>query len=226
MKTDEKLREVVNKLGEVADELTFIGGSTIGLYLTEPEVVKIRATLDVDTVVEVATLQDYENLRRKLRKKGFSERPESQVMCRFFSGELVLDVMPDDEKVLGFSNRWYKPALKACVKFKVADREINAFSSVYLLATKMSAFLGRGKGDFFGSHDIEDIVNLFDGRSGLIDEIAREKSEAGDWVRATLRMWLSKSDFAQAVEGHISDFQNSGGRRAIVIDRMTRASSN
>jgi len=33
------IEAVVAKLGEVADELVFIGGSTIGLHLTEPQLV-------------------------------------------------------------------------------------------------------------------------------------------------------------------------------------------
>jgi hypothetical protein len=33
----------------------------------------------------------------------------------------ILDVMPLDEKILGFSNRWYKPAMDSSVVHKVAE---------------------------------------------------------------------------------------------------------
>lgn len=38
---------------------------------------------------------------------------------------------------------------------------------------------GRGKNDFYASHDIEDIVNIFDGRPEIVDEIKRDASFLG-----------------------------------------------
>ncbi|MGZ4250488.1 MAG: hypothetical protein ACXVUE_19545 [Solirubrobacteraceae bacterium] len=45
---------------------------------------------------------------------------------------------------------------------------------------KLEAFRGRGRGDFIGSRDFEDISVLFDRRGELVDELA----EAGDDVRS------------------------------------------
>lgn len=41
--------------------------------------------------------------------------------------------------------------------------EIRLVSAPYFLGTKLEAFLGRGDGDFMGSHDLEDVVSLLDG---------------------------------------------------------------
>jgi len=33
-------------------------------------------------------------------------------LCRWQNSKTKLDVMPLDSKILGFSNRWYKPAMR------------------------------------------------------------------------------------------------------------------
>jgi predicted nucleotidyltransferase len=65
----------------------------------------------------------------------------------------------------GFSNRWYRAAMETSVTTKTeADLEIRIVTAPYFLATKLDAFRGRGKGDYFGSNDLEDIVAVVDGR--------------------------------------------------------------
>ncbi|MBX3032316.1 MAG: hypothetical protein KF865_00195 [Bdellovibrionaceae bacterium] len=197
----------------------------MGLHLTEPQVVSIRPTEDVDTVVQVANMGELERLRVLLRKKGFQESPEEKNICRFRNGELILDVMPDDFNIYGFTNRWYKPGIDAKIEFPLKARTIKIFSALYLLATKMEAFLGRGQSDFFTSHDIEDIVNLFDGRPFLGNEVRESTSEAGEWIRGCLRDWVARPEFADAVEAHVTERENSFARREIVLERMRAASS-
>ena len=48
--------------------------------------------------------------------------------------------------------------------------EIRVVTAPYFLATKLEAFKGRGRGDFFGSHDLEDLVYVVDGRSAIVEE--------------------------------------------------------
>ena len=63
--------------------------------------------------------------------------------------------MPLDEKILGFSNRWYKAAMKSSTTKKIsADLEIQIVTGPFFIATKLEAFRGRGKGDFLESHDL------------------------------------------------------------------------
>jgi hypothetical protein len=67
----------------------------------------------VDVIVEVASYSQYAKLSKRLRKLGFSEdSSEGAPICRWASEGMLLDVMPTDEKILGFSNRWYGPALR------------------------------------------------------------------------------------------------------------------
>ncbi len=126
----EVLRTVLHKLEDLADDLVFIGGSVIGLYIKDKNVTDIRPTKDVDCVVKVTSRTQYESLSKKLRTKGFNEDMQSDVTCRFRSGELILDVMPTDEKILGFSNRWYEPGIVNSTFFELDKKvKLRVFSA-------------------------------------------------------------------------------------------------
>ena len=107
-----RLRVIAEGLGELCHDVVFVGGSVAELYADDPAATDIRPTLDVDCIVELATygsLKDFESL---LRKQGFENDIESGVICRWkYSGETV-DVMPDRDSILGFSNQWYRPGFQ------------------------------------------------------------------------------------------------------------------
>ena len=54
----------------------------------------------------------------------------------------------------------------------------------YFLATKVDAFLNRGEGDYYGSHDLEDLIVVVDGRPEIVDEV---RTNATPELRAFLR---------------------------------------
>ena len=49
---------------------------------------------------------------------------------------------------------------------------IRLVSASAFVATKLEAFASRGGGDFLTSHDLEDVLNIVDGREELIGELA------------------------------------------------------
>ena len=53
-----------------------------------------------------------------------------------------LDVMPTDERILGFSNRWYGPAIGAAQTIRAGRHDIRVVTTPYFLATKLEAFHG------------------------------------------------------------------------------------
>lgn len=78
----------------------------------------------------------------------------------------MLDVMPLDEKVLGFTNIWYRPAINTVEEHEILPgMTIKVISAPYFCATKLEAFKGRGAGDYLASHDLEDIITVIDGRA-------------------------------------------------------------
>ena len=170
-----QLEAAATILGPLLDELVFIGGATIHLWLTEPGAPPTRATYDVDVICEVATRLEYYRLGSRLRDRGLQEASDEQVICRWKSAdpELVLDVMPTDPDILGFSNLWYEEAISTAATIALdSGAEIRVAMPVPLIATKLCAWKGRGKDDVLRSLDVHDVLTLIDGRPELASEMA------------------------------------------------------
>ena len=85
---------------------------------------------------------------------------------------MVLDVMPTHERILGFGNPWYHPALTSAQTVVLPTGErIRAVTAPYFLATKLEAFARRGHGDYLASVDMEDIITVIDGRPEIVGEM-------------------------------------------------------
>lgn len=103
MQTNLKMLEfVATKLGEMINDVVFLGGCTTGLFITDPIFPDVRYTLDVDCIVDVVSLHQYHQTEKKLTKLGFKKSLIAEVICRWFYDDAILDVMPTDENILGF----------------------------------------------------------------------------------------------------------------------------
>lgn len=99
----EMLERALEYLGPLADDVVFVGGATVDLWITDEAAPEFRLTEDIDVVVEVSTLRDYHRLEKRLRQAGFENDQQSGVICRFRYPDplLVLDVMPTEASILG-----------------------------------------------------------------------------------------------------------------------------
>lgn len=170
----EMVRHVAERLGTLRDSVVFVGGAVVDLLITDPASPPVRPTTDVDVIVEVASLYDYHKLGNLLRSLGFREDSQSEggPVCRWVIDGIKVDTMPMQGQVLGFSNAFYAVAVKTAVTKEIAEGlEIRLISAPCFLATKIEAFLDRGKGEFMESHDLEDVIAVVDGRPEIIDEI-------------------------------------------------------
>jgi hypothetical protein len=181
-------------LGELVDQVVFVGGATVGLWITDPAAPPVRATDDVDVVVEVTTRAGFYEFEAKLRGAGFREDQESGVICRWRHREngLILDAMPARSDILGFENQWQAATIPHAVTYELpSGATIRAAPPTYLLAMKLEAFKGRGKGDFLGSRDFGDIVTLIDGRPELLEEVASAHVDVRAYIASEIRRLLS-----------------------------------
>jgi hypothetical protein len=140
------LESAADLLRPLLDELVFVGGCATGLLITDPGSGKVRPTRDVDTITQISNYGEYATLSEKLRRLGLTEDTDDGVICRWRHGELIIDVMPTDEKILGFSNQWYSLAIKAARDVDITGARIRLITAPYFVATKLEAFYGRGKG--------------------------------------------------------------------------------
>ena len=70
-------------LGELLEEVVFVGGATMVLWITDPGAPPVRPTKDVDVVVEVATRSAFHDFEARLRERRFAEDWEDGVICRW-----------------------------------------------------------------------------------------------------------------------------------------------
>ena len=116
---------VVRLLAPVLDELVFVGGCTTGLFITDLAASGIRPTKDVDAIVDVTSYSKYAALADRLRAIGLVEdTTEGAPLCRWRHRGLIVDVMPTDASVLGFSNRWYPDAIATATIIDVAGHRV------------------------------------------------------------------------------------------------------
>src|SRR6185437_1002173 len=114
----EYLLLIADALGDLRDNVVFVGGCTAGLLLTDSAAEGIRVTKDVDAIVEAASLRQYYELESRLLALGFSRDADSDVICRWrhVATGVLFDLMPIDPAILGFSNRWYPEAARTATR--------------------------------------------------------------------------------------------------------------
>lgn len=200
------LKLVAKALGpELCRLMTFVGGCTTGLLLTDAFTrEQVRSTDDVDLIVHVMSYTGFAALQKQLTWRGFSldvaEMDDDFPICAMRLGDLRVDFMPDDEQVLGFSNRWYREVMATATAYALDEETtINLVHPVYFVATKLEAYKGRGGGDALSSRDIEDILNLVDGREELLEEVCAAAAEVRSYIARELTRLLADADFEYAV---------------------------
>lgn len=211
------------KLGDVNDEVIYLGGCSTALFITDSLSLDVRPTKDVDCIVDIVSLSKYYQFGRKLEKRGFKQSINEQVICRWYYDDIILDVMPTDEDILKFGNRWYKEATVNPITHQLTeDLIIKSVAAPYLLATKIEAFKARGHGDYLSSHDLEDIITVIAGRIEIADEVALEREELKLYLKNFFDAIMKDNDFKTALPGHLNDGPITNQRIKTVSDRINK----
>jgi hypothetical protein len=218
------IRQVAERLGPLRPKVVFLGGAAAGFHITDSAEPQVRATKDVDVIVEAASVVAYHRLEKTLTELGFFQKiQEEDPICRWYIDDVIVDFMPTDENILGFSNRWYLPAIKNSVTIELEPNlEIQIVTAPYFLGTKLDAFFGRGKGDYLTSPDMEDIINLINGRVEILEDIKNSEPDLKDFIIKSLQGFLEDELFLEALPGHLLPDQASQGRRSIILGRIKK----
>ena len=75
------LRRIAEALGELREQVVFVGGSVAGLLVTDPLAHSVRATRDVDAVVDANRVM-FHRIEKALVRLGFTRDASSEVICR------------------------------------------------------------------------------------------------------------------------------------------------
>lgn len=218
----EQLITAARLLQPLLSEIVFVGGAVTGLLLTDKGAGDPRPTFDVDAIVEITSYAKYAVFGDRLRGLGFMEdTKEGAPLCRWVHQRTTLDVMPLDEKILGFSNRWYRHAMKSSVTRRISDEIAGRIiSGPLFIATKIEAFKGRGKRDVFGSRDLEDLISVINGRAELTAEIRAESAELRAYVHTEIKRMLATPRFLDALPGYLLPDAASQSRIGMVLGRL------
>ncbi|MBZ0202489.1 MAG: hypothetical protein K8I03_05685, partial [Ignavibacteria bacterium] len=167
MSNNLKMIEVIARgLNDKLDEVVFVGGSIMEFYVNDPAMSKPRVTDDVDIVVEIAARAKYNEFETEIRELGFINDINGHA-GRYIFGGVQMDLIATSLDAAGFTNIWYERGFEKNFKVRVGSFQIRIFPIEYYIASKFEAFKSRGAGSLLSSHDLEDIIYVFDGNEDI-----------------------------------------------------------
>lgn len=216
------LQIVADGLEELKDEMVFVGGSIAELYANDPAASDIRPTLDVDCVNELSSRMAHAKLEENLRKKGFAnDTSKDAPICRWIYKEIKVDVMPDDEKILGFSNKWYHEGIENKITKPLPNgTKIFVFPPEYYVAAKFEAHKDRGGNDLRQSHDFEDIIYILDNCPDLMDNINKANANVKAYLKEECLNLINNPGLSEGIESALP--YGSDSDRVEIIEEIIR----
>lgn len=216
------LAAIAQAMGPLREQVVFVGGCATGLLVDDAQLTDVRPTEDVDAIVEVATLAAYHRLAEGLMERGFKQTmADNTPPFRWFWNRMQLDLVPLDEKVLGFANPWYRVGYEKALSVELSGGlQLRYLSAPHFLATKFEAFKDRGQNDVYLSHDLEDIMTVMEGRAAVVQEMATADKAVRNHVGRSVTALLDMPAFHNALPGLLSDPE----REQTVKTRLTQIS--
>ena len=98
---------------------------------------------------------------------------------------------------------------------------LRAITAPCFLGTKIEAFRGRGRGDYFASHDLEDFITVVDGRTSLLDEVAAASVELRRFVGEAVGALFAEPRFLDALPGYLLQDEANQARIAQLVGNCT-----
>ena len=197
----EALYKAANLLQDLNNDFVYVGGRIVGLLITDVLEDDLRPTFDIDVAVEITGILAHYELEKKLRTLGF--KPEGTVNCRYLHGDTIIDVMHTDGKLQGLNTSWYQDGFNHAIMVNLKkDKSIKILNSVYFIASKLEAFNDRSyqKKDYWDCKDLEDIINVLNGRPELTDEIAASEKKVKHYIVSFIKELINNPKWFDAIK--------------------------
>jgi len=213
------IKKIALALGELNEQVIYVGGATVGLYINDPAADDVRPTKDVDISLSIATMAELEQLRESLNKKGFVQTAEDDVICRFRYGDIKVDVM--NTKAIGWApaNPWYGPGFENRLKIEIEGQPIFIIPLPFFIATKFAAYNNRGKNEPRTSHDFEDIVYILDNRTDLVEQINAANKKLKPFLKKEFEGILNDKVKQEAIAGNLY-YESRAERYSMIMDKL------
>ena len=216
------LQIVAIGLEEIKNDLVFVGGAVAELYASDPASSDIRPTTDIDCLIELKSRLEYSKLEERLRAKGFvNDTSMGAPICRWIYKNIKVDVMPTDENILGFSNRWYLEGIENKIgKALPNGTEIFIFPPQYFLGAKFEAHKNRGGNDLRQSHDFEDLVYILDNCEDLLNDISKSNDGIREYLKYECQNLQKNTALTEGIESALP--YGAGDERVNIIEDLIR----
>lgn len=190
---------VAKGLDHLLKDMVFVGGAIPELYVSPGrEVNEIRQTEDIDCIVEITGRGQYAMLEDQLRALKFVN--DRSVICRWHFENVIVDVMPTDEKILGFTNRWYKQAIPHAILYYLEHNlSINILPLPFFIACKLEALFNRGIKDLRLSKDWEDLVFLIRHADKIVEEIKNIEQNVQSFITTRFKDLLDRPQIFESI---------------------------
>ncbi len=213
------IRKVAQGLGELNEQVVYVGGATVGLYINDPAADDVRPTKDVDISLSIASIGELERLREALSKKRFIQIAQDDVMCRFRYDDVQVDIM--NTQAIGWApaNPWFGPGFHHREQIDVEGQKIWILSLPFFLATKFAAYDNRGNNDTRFSHDFEDIICVIDNRLDIVSAIKQSTGEVRPFLREEFERIINDPLKLEAISGNLY-FETREERFAMIMAKL------
>jgi len=195
------LQFIALALGELTTELVFVGGTAMQLYADHPNAPEIRVAEDIDCIVSIESKKKYRLFGERLQEKGFQLDQQADAPAfRWLYETFVLDVMPLNEKIMGFNNDWYSKGFKNTFFFTLPNgKEIRLFNTAYFLASKIEAWEHRSNRELRWSPDFEDIVYILNNRKHVIEEVQGATGKVKRFLIEKIKDFLNNPNIEEGI---------------------------
>lgn len=213
------IEKVANALGELNEDVIYVGGAIVSFYVTDTGADQPRPTADIDISVQISTYSEMDRFREQLATKGIFPALNQNVMYRYQFEDVLIDFIPFEATPLGPTNSWLKPGFPFAYEVPAGNKIIKILPVSYFLATKFEAFKTRGNNDPFMSHDFEDIIYVLDNNIEVVEIVKNANESLLQFMKEMADFILNHPSKNDIISGHINPF-TSAERTPMVIDKL------
>lgn len=222
----EVTKKIAKALGELNKQVVYVGGAVVSIYIDDPSADDVRPTKDIDISMQIKSLGELENIRIELSRKGFYQSHEDDVICRFRYEDIKVDVMAT--KPIGWApgNEWFEKGFPHIFTKELDVITVNLLPLPYYLATKFSAFYGRGTKDPRTSKDFEDIVYILNYTSNLKEQILRAENPVKEFLKKAFSQILADRLLQEAIIANLYHEKQTERLKKILLNLKTICDTN
>ncbi len=197
------IQKVANALGNLNNQVIYVGGATVSLYIDDPGADDVRPTKDVDISLKIASVAHLEDIREELSIRGFKQTADLDVICRFKLDDILVDVMSTKPVGWAPANPWFEGGFNNLEQIDLNGFNIQIMPLTYFLASKFTAQKSRGGSDPRFSHDFEDITYILDNRTDWHEKVVNESGQVKDFLLEQFQNIKKSPKLQEAILGNL-----------------------